>query len=58
MSKTQKKLKHNQPIKRYEDGYHSKNNTNADIQRKQLKHLDNAIRSRDLNKLLNYEDAM
>lgn len=56
MSKTKTKTRSNQPLKRDEDGYHTKHANNAIKQRKQLKHLDNAIRSKDLIKLMSYED--
>jgi len=58
MSKTQKKNVKKSSNNYFEDGYNSKQKTNADVNRKQLKRFENALRSRDLNKILTYEDVL
>jgi hypothetical protein len=58
MSKTLKKNFKRSSNTFFEDGYHSKQNTKEAVSRKQLKKLENALRSRDLNKILTYEDQL
>lgn len=58
MSKTVKKGVKNTSNNYFEDGYHSKQYKKNTMQRKQRKQFDNALRSRDLSKILVYEDQL
>lgn len=58
MSKTFKKSGKRSSNNHYEDGFHSKQYNKAIEDRKKLKQFDNALRSRDLRKILNYEDQL
>lgn len=58
MSKTLKKPVGKSSNNAFEDGYHSKQSKRANEHRKQLKKFENALRSRDLNKILTYEDLL
>lgn len=42
----------------FEDGYHSKQIKRAIENRKHLKQFENALRSKNLDKILNYEDQL
>lgn len=58
MSKTLKKNNKRSSNNYFEDGYHSKQINKAAENRKRLKQFENALRSRDLNKILAYEDQV
>lgn len=59
MGKTFKKVSNKKAANNhYEDGFHSKQYTRAVENRKKLKQFDNALRSKDLGKILNYEDQL
>ena len=58
MSKTLKKNIKRSSNNVFEDGYHTKQKTRAVENRKQLKQFENALRSRDLKKILIYEDQL
>lgn len=58
MSKTQKKYNNKSSNNAYEDGYHSRQKTKVVEHRKQLKQFENALRSRNLDKILTYEDQL
>lgn len=58
MSKTFKKSGKRANNSNYEDGFHSKQINKAIETRKKLKQFDNALRSKDLRKILNYEDQL
>jgi hypothetical protein len=42
----------------YEDGFHSKQTTRAVENRKKLKQFENALRSKDLGKIISYDDQL
>lgn len=58
MSKTYRKNSKKTSNSHFEDGYHSKQYSTASENRKKLKHLETALRSRDLRKILAYEDHL
>lgn len=58
MSKSFKKNNKKSSNNYFEDGYHSKQHGKADQSRKKLKQLENALRSRNLDKILVYEDQL
>jgi hypothetical protein len=58
MSKTLKKNGKKTSNNYFEDGYHSKQSKKATEHRKQMKQFENALRSRDLNRILTYEDQL
>lgn len=58
MSKTFKKSGKRSSNNNFEDGFHSKQSTQAIENRKTLKQLENALRSKDLYKILRYEDQL
>ena len=58
MSKTLKKNVKRVANSHFDDGYHTKQKTRAIEHRKQLKQFENALRSRNLDKILTYEDQL
>lgn len=58
MSKTVKKNVKRSSNNYFEDGYNSKQFKKANVNRKQYKQFDNALRSRNLSKILVYEDQI
>lgn len=58
MSKTLKKNIKKTSSNYFEDGYHSKQKTKAIESRKQSKQFENALRSRDLKKMIMLEENM
>lgn len=59
MGKTFKKINNKKVANsHYEDGFHSKQATRAVENRKKLKQFENALRSKDLSKIISYEDQL
>lgn len=58
MSKSIKKNIKKTANSAYEDGYHSKQKNRSNEERKHLKHFENALRSRDLEKIIAFGDQL